>query len=240
MDRMQSTATGMDGLAEMYRAITNNLANADTTGFKRRLIAFQEEGPAAAAAAYVPPSRITAAGQLDLSQGALTQTGRRLDLALDGEGFFVIETAAGPRYTRNGAFRTDASGQLVDAGGQLVGGEGGPIVVPSSVGAERVHVSRDGTVSATGQSIGRLRIVRCEDPTALVPEGTSRFRAPDDADLQPAEGTVVHQGFRENANVNLVEELVNLLTVTRLYEANSKAARMQDRAQKSLLDVAMA
>jgi len=240
MDNLQTTATGLDALTRMYRAITHNLANVDTTGFKRRRVSFEEILGSQAGAAVSPGGRVESHAVLDFTQGTIRRTDRALDLALDGEGFFVIETAQGPRYTRNGAFRADAAGQLVDAAGQILAGEAGPIVLPPAAGTEGVRVRRDGAVIAAGQTIGQLRLVRFAAPEQLVPEGSSRFRAPEGVEPDDAENVTVHQGFREDANVNLVQELVNLLAVTRLYEANHKAAQMQDRTQKSLLDVAMA
>ena len=237
-DPIQATGSCLQALSDQFRAVTNNLANADTVGYKSRRTAFAQ----ALARAGVDPAATEVVGSLslDLTQGPLLQTGRPLDVALDGEGFFVLETPDGPLYTRNGAFRTNASNQLVDAAGNLVAGESGPIVIPPSASQEQVHVGRDGTIYADGQAIGKLRMVRFEDPSVLTPRSSGAFVADDGASPQTA-SPAVQQGFREGSNVSVVEEMVKLITISRMYEANMKTlSATQDERLRSLLDVAMA
>ena len=175
---------------------------------------------------------------IDFTQGGLVRTGRGLDLALNGKGFFVIETAAGPRYTRNGVFRTNPQGQLVDSAGRMVAGEGGPITLPPNVNAEMVSVAQDGTISAQGRALGKLRIVDFESYAGLQPVGDSLYSAGLDGEPVPAANASVQQGFQETSNVKAVEELVGLITVTRLYEANIKGIQAQDERKQNLLRVA--
>ncbi len=234
-------STSIDALQHQYLVITHNLANASTAGFKRSQTVFEQ----------VLASRLAAAGAseevqthtaVDFTQGPLVQTGRSLDLALTGKGLFVVEDPAAPGgrlYTRNGVFRTNAARQLVDAAGRLVQGDAGPIVLPDSVGIERVSVSREGQVSAGGQAIGKLQVVSFEDESVLQPVGASTFRAAADVQPAPATGFGVHQGFQEGSNVSTVEELVRLIMVTRLYEANIKTAKVQDERMANILRVAM-
>lgn len=236
-DPIQAIGSSLEALGDQFRAVTNNLANADTVGYKSRRTAFAQ--------ALAQAGRSPAAGEivgrlsLDWTQGPLTRTARPLDLALDGEGYFVLETPDGPLYTRNGAFRTNASNQLVDAAGNLVAGESGPIVLPPSVPHEQVHVGRDGSVYADRQAIGKLRVVRFDDPSALTPRNSGTFVAADGATPQAA-SPVVQQGFREGSNVSVVEEMVKLITISRMYEANMKTlSATQDERLRSLLDVAM-
>lgn len=240
-DSISVTASSLQALGEQYQAITHNLANANTAGYKRRVTAFSlalqrqmSGGEPLGKTDLVRP--VTG---IDFSQAALNVTGRSLDLALGGDGFFVIETTDGPRYTRNGSFVTDDQGRLCDLSGRTVAGEGGPLTIPPDVSVTNVHVGGDGTVSAAGQNLGRLRVVRFEDASVLQPVGQNVFRAPDAAAAQPAENTVVRQGATESSNVNTVEALVGLITVTRMYEANLKSIAAQNERARRLMQVAM-
>lgn len=236
-DSIGPIASSLEALTEQYRAITQNLANANTAGYKRRVTAFQQSlagrmSPAGPEAAL--EARVADRGAVDFAQGSLARTDSPLDLALDGGGFFVLETPSGPVYTRNGSFTVNANGQLVDKAGRMVAGEGGPVVVPPGVSAQKVSVDRDGQLSADGKALGKLRVVRFQDASALTPVGNGGYVAPRGASAAPA--TVgVHQGYQESSNVNVVEELVGLITVTRLYEANARNIRAQDERMKTLL-----
>jgi flagellar basal-body rod protein FlgG len=178
---------------------------------------------------------------LDFSQGNLTETGQPLDFALYGKGFFVIETPQGPLYTRNGAFRTNQNGQIVDTEGRIVSGEAGPITVPGNVGLSQLNVSGAGKISAGNIDIGKFRLVDFkENDSELVPVGENCYRMPD-ADIRPvsAERIVVKQGYQEASNVKLIDELVDMIMVSRLYEANMKLVAAQKEASNSTLSVAM-
>jgi len=182
---------------------------------------------------------ITAETSIDFSQGNLVRTDQPLDLALEGKGFFVVETPDGPVYTRAGTFHVNHLGRLVDAAGRGVAGEGGPITVPNTVGFTETSVSPEGRVYAAGADIGKLRMVTFEDESALSSVGEGNYQAPTSAAPQPATKATVHQGFREASNVNVVEALVGLITVTRLYEANIKAIASQDEQMKTILQAAL-
>ena len=153
--------------------------------------------------------------------------------------FFVIETPKGQMYTRNGVFRLNDKGQMVDSKGQSVAGQSGPLTVPVNIGPSAVNISADGRLSANGQSLGQFRVVQFDEPDLLVPIGESCFRAPESAAPKPAETPGVHQGFQEGSNVSVVEELVDLITVSRLYEANAKSIKAHDERMKNILQVAM-
>jgi len=231
-------STSIAALTREFETITHNLANTSTVGYKRRTNAFsvsldeeQEYSPGMAD----PDSTF------DFSQGNMVETGRPLDVALFGKGFFVIETPEGPLYTRNGMFGTDEDGQIVDSLGRIVAGEGGSISIPNNIGISQLHVSSDGTISAGSTRIGRFDIVDFgDDESKLVPIGDSCYRMPDAA-VEPleAERVVVKQKFQEASNVKVVEELVDMIFVTRLYEANVKAITSQQEASASLMSLAM-
>ncbi len=179
---------------------------------------------------------------LDFSQGNLSKTGRPLDFALYGKGFFVIETPNGPLYTRNGIFHTNQNGQIIDSHERIVAGEAGPITIPIDVGISKVSVSNDGSISAGDIVIGKFRLVDFkEDEDKLVPTGDSCYRMPD-KNIQPvaAENIIVKQGNQEVSNVKMIEELVDMIMVTRLYEANMKFIAARKEVASSITSAAMA
>jgi flagellar basal-body rod protein FlgF len=234
--------SSVDTLTRELEIITHNLANASTTGFKRRCNAFSKvlDKQQGNAETY-SPGTIDLNSAFDFSQGTLTQTGRSLDFAVMGKGFFVIETPAGPLYTRNGSFGTNENGLLVDSSGRPVAGEGGPITVPVSVGLSQLAVSADGRISAGDINIGKIKVVDFGDnESKLVPAGGNCFVMPD-KDVQPAtaENVIVKQGYQEASNVRIVDELVDMIMVTRLYEANMRYVSAQREASSSITSVAM-
>lgn len=225
----------MATMASHYRVITHNLANANTAGFKRQIGTMSQSGGASG-----PDGGISGAVSVDFGQGRLVHTGRPMDFALDGDnGFFVVETPKGPLYTRNGVFRANAQGQIVDAAGRMVSGESGPLVIPPGVGTAGINVGKDGLISGDGQTIGKIKVVEFEDPTKLTPAGGVAFRAPEGLAPKPAESTSVYQRFQEGSNVVAVEELVDLITLSRTYEGNFKSIGAQDDRMKSIIQVAM-
>ena len=152
----------------------------------------------------------------------------------------VIETPDGPRYTRNGIFCLNQNRQITDSSGRIVAGKNGPISIPLNAKLSQIKVSSDGKVSAAGVSIGEFNLVDFkENESKLVVAGLNSFSAPDDIYPEPAENLIVKQGFLEGSNVQLVEELVDMIMVTRLYEANMKFIQAQKEASSSIMSVAM-
>lgn len=202
------------------QVLANNLANADTPGFRAERAVFAAFlQPRAGAAA--PGDRDTAyaidrATWRDTANGAISTTGNPFDLALQGDGFFAVETPRGERYTRAGRFVLAGDGRLTDADGNAVLGAGGqPIVLgPNDT---RVEVLGDGTVRSENGPLGQLRVVRFDDPQRLRAEG-SRLYASDDGPGTPAEGPGVVQGAVENSNVRPVVETTNLTAQTREFQ----------------------
>ncbi len=245
---LQVSKTGMLAQEARLEVIANNLANAATTGFKRLIASYEElpapttavpaRSPTPAEALAAATGGATPAGALarrpaprrsdgpalltrvDLRQGALEQTGNPLDLAVSGDGFFVVRVGSAERYTRAGTFRLDAQGTLVDAQGHPLVGGGGPIqLAPGSVA-----IASDGTVSVNGAAVDRLRVVRFPDPTHVRPVGDSLLALPDGEapqDLPPAQAQVA-QGFLERSNANPVHELISLIMAQRVFEAGQR------------------
>ncbi len=237
-DMATEISASLDSLTREFDIIAHNMANVSTAGFKRRCNSFTQ-------ALAAQESGGTGAEQetpalFDFSQGNLVQTGRTLDFALHGKGFFVVESPDGPLYTRHGIFTVNQNGQLVDAAGRFVAGTAGPLLVPPSADASQIHVGSDGRLRVGQAEIGQFRVVEFGDKEQqLLPAGLNCFRAP--ADLEPTEtrDALVRQGYTEAANVKLVEELVNMITVSRLYEANMKLVSVARDTTSSTISVAM-
>lgn len=235
---LYTAASGM--LAESLRtdATANNLANVNTAGYKKdvavnkafadMLITRINDG-----AEQVIGSLGTGAEVDEIvaihSQGITRQTGNPLDLAIEGKGYFAVETPGGVRYTRAGAFNRNSLGELTTADGHAVLGENGRLVVSGT----SVSVSNDGSLSVDGNEIGKLRLVEFSDEKRLIKEGAALFRD-SGAGEQPST-SMVRQGSIEMANVNAVSEMVNLISGYRAYEVNAKVVQAHDQ----LLDKAV-
>ncbi len=223
------------GLAELSKLdlVAQNLANASTAGYKAQRAVF-EVRPAKAlgqARSAIAAQRSSAqvlerAVVTDLSQGPLEKTANPLDVALEGEGFFVVDTPRGLRFTRTGSFTIDRDGKLATGAGFPVQGEGGEIVLPQG----RVEIARDGTVSVDGSQVARLRVVVFDRPEQLRREGQALFSAGPQMpqDLAPQQVRVV-QGALEGANVSVVEDLVQMVETTRAFESYMRALERVDR-----------
>jgi flagellar basal-body rod protein FlgF len=221
--------------------IANNLANASTPGFKREAAKFEEyiaqmkpsdtqQGPQSVS--FVKDAGI----MRDTSEGDIQTTGAPFDLAIKGNAYFTVQTPQGTRYTRNGHFTLDGSGQLVTSDGNPVQGEGGAITITPDDGA--VQIAADGTVSSiiNGQpnQIGKIKLVDFGDPAALTKEGDSLYSTTQTAN--DATGSTMKQGMLESSNVKPVVEISNMIQVMRSYEATSALAKSQEDLQSQAID----
>ncbi len=233
--------SSIDELTREFNVISHNLANVSTVGYKRRCNAFSKSLMAQGAGTKaVSGDESDLYSTFDFTQGNLIETGRTLDFALCGKGFFVIETPQGPLYTRNGMFRLNENGQIVDSLGRTVAGESGPVSIPSGAGLSQISVSTDGSISAAGAAVGKFKLVDFKDnESELVAAGFSCFQPPEGIEPEPPENLIVKQGAHEGSNVQLVEELVDMIMVSRLYEANMKFLSVGTDISKSLMGVAM-
>lgn len=212
------TASGMLTRELAQEVLANNMANARTTGFKRDRVLFRG----------VLPEGVLRVST-DHSQGPLFRTGNPFDLAIQGRGFFVVETPEGIRYTRDGHFSLDEEGTLVTADGYPVLGEGGTLKLEGTV-----SFGEDGTVKVGDVVVGRLRIEDFEDLGVLRKVGGGLFAA--DVEGRPAEDFRIRQGFLEGANVSLVAEMVRMIANYRAYEAEQKALLAQDETLKKAVN----
>ena len=231
MDAAGYTAlTRQSGLMREMQVVANNIANLSTTGFRREGVIFAEH----VAGMDEGPSLSMAHGNarlVDLSQAGVSQTGGTYDLAIQGEGFFLIETADGQALTRAGAFTPSAAGELVTPDGNRLLDQGGaPVFIPPT--ARVVAVAQDGTVSADGQPVARLGLWGPTDPTALRHQSGTTFTAPE---LQPLDGGTVLQGFLENSNVEPVSEIARMIEVQRAYEMGQKFMDAEDARMRGVI-----
>ena len=195
--------------------VASDIANAGTAGYKaERSSSRQSERPAFALALESAVDVAEGPIRVDFRPGTLAPTGRDLDFAIDGPGFFVVDTPAGPRYTRCGSFSVSPEGVLVTSDGAAVQGTNGPI----RIGAGAVTADPDGTIRVDGAPAGKVRIADFDDRGVLAREGAGRFRAP--SSVTPREGKgALHGGALEQANVSIVERVAHLTELTRSFEA---------------------
>ncbi len=226
-------SASLNALTREFDTIAHNLANVSTAGYKRQCSSFTKT-MAAQGGGEAPR------GQLDFTQGHLIETHRTLDVALYGKGFFVIETPEGPLYSRHGVFRENQNGQIVDAEGRAVAGANGPLAIPNTTDVSHITVAQDGQISAAGEIVGQFRIVEFgENEAQLVPTGLCCFQAPKGVEPTDAVDVVVRQGCQEASNVKMAEELVSMILVSRMYEANMKLVNVKKDTTNSVIGVAM-
>lgn len=223
-------------LQHQMDVVANNIANINTTGFKAEQLLFEEYVmPVAQDRTFPsldhPLSYVQDWATIhDLSSGAMLQTGSELDVALNGEGFFAVQTAGGERWTRSGAFQINNVGMLVDLSGNPVLGEAGPIQFgPEETG---IVIAADGSVSSDAGPKGRLRIVEFANPQALRREGSNLFSG---GTPVAATNTQVMQGFIERSNVSGVQEMAEMIRVTRSYESIASLTEKQDELRRSAI-----
>ena len=203
-------------------AVANNMANAETSGFKRQSVFMRQLQAAQASGGQSWLMPMQQGTYIDFSQGPLDATNDPFNLAIDGEGFFVVETPEGARYTRAGNFSRNAEGELVTSDGFSLQSDGGPVVVTS----EHFVVGERGEVSVDGTRVGNLQIVRFANPQQLKPIGRSLFHASQEAEIDT--NSSIRQGYLERANFNLVHEMIQMMTTFRYYETAQKAVQIQD------------
>ena len=207
--------------------IANNLANANTVGFRAEQDVFSsvlaDAGNSSGAALdqAVNSYGILSGTTVDQSQGALQKTGNDLDMAIQGPGYFVVQTAAGPLYTRDGSFQVSAKGQLVTANGDAVMGDRGVITMQPGP----ISVSPDGTISSNGAVTGHLKVVEFAPNTQMTSMGGTYYSAPA-ASVVPATNSSVRQGMLESSNVNTITDMVELVTAQRSAEMMQRALSM--------------
>jgi len=225
-----ATLGRQSGLMREMGVVANNIANSSTTGFRREGVVFSEY----VAALDQDPSlsMAHASGRhVDLSQSTLSQSGGQFDIAIQGDGFFLVETPQGQRLTRAGSFTPSAEGELVTPDGyRLLDAGGAPIFVPPD--ARGIAMSADGTLSANGQPIAQIGLWQPSDPLALKHQSGTLFEG---GALEPAESATVLQGMLEDSNVEPVSEIARMIEVQRSYELGQKFLDAEDERVRGVI-----
>ena len=228
-----TTLTRQSGLLAEMRAVANNIANASTTGFRREGLIFSEFVQALAPGD--PSISMATANVRDtrLDQAQLTQTGGTFDLAIEGEGFFMIEGPDGAMLTRAGAFTPSPAGELVTLDGyRLLDGGGAPVFVPADTAA--IAIAPDGTLSADGQPLAEIGLWLPDDPNDMRHRDGVRFEVPGGA--QPVvEGAAILQGFLEGSNVDPIGELARMIEIQRAYEQGQAFLERDDERIRAVI-----
>lgn len=225
------TLSRQSGLMRELGTVANNIANLSTIGFRREGLVFSEHVRRTGDDESI--SMAHASGRLiDLSQGALTRTGGMFDLAIEGDGFFLVDAGGAQRLTRAGSFTPLASGELATPDGDRLLDEGGaPVTVPP--GTASVSIGADGTLAADGQPVARIGLWLPGDPASLRHEAGTLFSV--DTPV-PAEGATLLQGYLEESNVNPVTELARMIEVQRAYDLGQSLLDREDQRQKLAID----
>lgn len=235
--------TGMASEQKRLDIISNNIANAATVGYKEESVTNQSfdemltlkirdgsEGHITKRIGDMSLGVKLGEVYTDYGQGSLRTTGNTYDLAIEGKGFFAVAVTdragnASVRYTRDGSFKITQDGYIVDTEGNRLQSENGDAQVP--VDAARVTIDVDGTIFADGTAVDKITIVDFTDYDYLEKVGDVAYRAIEGAEMIQAEGAI-HQGYTEQSNVNAVSEMVEMITITRAYEANQKVIQTTD------------
>ncbi|MEN8894254.1 flagellar hook-basal body complex protein [Planktotalea arctica] len=226
-----TTLTRQSGLMREMSVIANNIANANTTGYRQEGLVFSEvvqsidDAPSLSMA--TARARVTS-----LMPGTMTQTGGPLDMAIDGQGFFLIQTSEGERLSRAGHFMPNSQGDLVTVDGHRVLDSGGaPLFIPRGTG--NISIAPDGTISANGQLLGQVGIVKPSEGTQILRDDGVHFRA--DGPYEPNLDARVRQGYLEGSNVDPLTQIARMIEVQRAYEMGQSFAESEnERIRKAM------
>lgn len=224
-----TSGSGMIPRMLKQEVFANNMSNSNTVGYKKDSVFLQQLEKAQGNRSIITDLdwEIPMVDEvyIDFEQGNLQDTQNPLNVAIDGKGFFVIDTPQGERYTRNGVFDLTAEGNLIDSNGNNVMSEAGPVVIAG----DEIVINQDGMVIVDGNQVASLRVVDFAQPYNLRKGDEGYFLpvSPDDA-AQPSEGYTIRQGYVESSNVNIIESMVDMIISFRAYEAGQKAIHSQD------------
>ena len=234
-----AAVSGMVSSFARAQTVSNNLANLGTAGFKEDINSFRSFRTMLlnkiAADGQQPVGRLSNGSEitravLKMDQGSLRETDNPLDIAVEGPGFFTVQTPLGVSYTRTGQLYRDRLGNLVTGDGAAVMGQNGPIVLASS----DAQFAPDGTVLVGGVPVDQLQLVEFENPDSLKKQGANRYRATEDPIA--ATSTGVHGGFLEESNVDSTRAVVDLALVQRAYDASQMLTRLNDDTLRSAVN----
>lgn len=225
------TLTRQSGLMREMSVVANNIANSATTGYRQQGLVFSEYvvGIDHGDSLSMASARAKATS---MAQGTLTRTDGLFDVAIEGDGFFLIDTPAGERLTRAGSFSPNAQGDLVTPEGYSVLDAGGaPIFIPPD--AHDLNIATDGTLSSNGTPLGQLGLFNPVDPAGLVREDGVKFRS--DAGTEPADSATLVQGFLESSNVDPLSQVARMIEVQRAYEMGQSFLDAENDRQQNAI-----
>lgn len=205
-------------LHRLMEVTANNMANMNTPGFKAQHVLFGEYLNKAEPAGKEKISQVLSSGAYrDITQGTLTHTSSQLDLAVQGDGYFAVQTPGGIKYTRAGSFALNDKGEIVTkAGHQVLSDSGNPLTVPA--GAAQITVAENGDISSEKGSIGKLKLVMFNNAQNIVPIGDNLYDAAG-AQENPVEKPRIAQGMLENSNVQPILEMNKMIELLRKYQS---------------------
>lgn len=219
-------------LHNLMAVTANNIANMSTPGFKSQNVLFREHLNKGA-----PSVRFSQVEQVrtyrDMSPGTLMQTHNPLDVSIQGDGYFAVQTKDGStKYTRAGSFSLNERGEVITKSGDQVMGDGGPLVIPA--GSGEINIAATGTISTRTGTIGKLKVVSFEDPSKVESFGDNLFSAPEDQE-QPAADVQIVQGALENSNVQPVLEMNKMIEILRMYQSMQNMLTTDHELSRSMI-----
>jgi flagellar basal-body rod protein FlgG len=234
LEGLKAAATGMTAQQQRMDALSNDIANVNTAGYKHERVAFGDlvssaPGPGAAQSVQAGAGVAVAADGRATGQGALQRTDQPLDVAIEGEGYLQVKLADGRTgLTRNGSLHVDARGRLTTSGGALLQP---PVTLPRGVSAKEVTINPDGTLHAHGKPIGRMALVSVVAPTKLDDAGDGNYTTNAQSGPPRVAGTetTLAQGALEASNVDIADAMVDLMDAQRSFQMASQAVRTQDQ-----------
>ncbi|AFO93214.1 flagellar hook-basal body complex protein [Phaeobacter inhibens] len=230
-DTGYTTLSRQSGLMREMRVVANNIANSATTGYRAEGVIFSEFIQSAPGQESLSMGRANIRNT-SMAQGALTQSGGDLDLAIEGDGYFMVETPMGERLTRSGAFSTNAQGDLVTMDGHRVLDAGrAPVFIPGD--AKSIKFGADGTLSADGRALGQIGIFKPEENYQMIREDGVMFRV--DGEIEDAGDARVLQGFLEGSNVNAISQLARMVEIQRAYEMGQSFLETEDQRVRNAI-----
>jgi flagellar basal-body rod protein FlgG len=231
---LYAAASGMEAQQNQFNAISNDMANLDTPGYQATEVGFQDLLYSSAGSASGSPNIATGAGSQSavvgrsFAQGAIQNTGRSLDLAIQGPGYLQVRRNDGTiGLTRNGALQVDAQGEITNQDGNpLVP----PLKLPKGTDADSIKIEPDGQIISGNRTIGKIAVVNVPAPNQLQPDGDSMFSVTAGSGAtRPATGSALQQGGLEGSNVDVATDMATMINAQRSYQMASQAVQYQDQ-----------
>lgn len=226
-----ATLSRQSGLLREMRVVANNIANSATTGYRSEGLIFSEYVQTAPGQESLSMARANI-HNTSMEQGQLTKTGGTFDFAIEGDGYFMIETPQGERLTRSGVFSPNAAGDLVTMDGHRVLDAGrAPVFVPGT--AETINIGADGTMTADGNTIGQIGLFKPTDANTMTREDGVMFQV--NGEIEEAPTATMVQGYKEGSNVNAILEVSRMIEIQRAYEMGQSFLETEDKRIRSAI-----